>query len=625
MFRHIYLRLLFICLIFDFAYSSCFYGGTESCQFQCHCSNGEACISDGKNSGKCPDYCGNSEHFPWSGLGCQIGNVALHKYARQTGNAVRVAEYAVDGSTSGLLINENECSNPREDNQGLWWEVDLYDEYVISAVHIYASSFIPIISGIVVHILKQDRTQLYCGTTGSSENDEVTFVHCSTDIKGKYVRISYNPKILSHMYFCEVSVQGYKHVECEIYKKEYRYGPACLLFCHCQTQCDYITGKCPGMCMDGYRKDKDEICNDNCSGYWGEQCKIPCNCKSPCNVDFGVCNTECNEGFQGNNCQERICDSNYWGDHCEGIQPCNAGYWGVQCENICKCADENEICAQTTGLCSSGCHSSYMGETCHIKIAFNTDCSQNNITNSTCKDSCLSDYSHQHFEACDTCFSCTNEPILPFKLNIMSVLKVTNTSVTLRIKNEGKPKVEQYYILFNKTTDFLEVLHSKSETVLIENLSPNEYYMFSLYPVISTNYELITRLLVEQEVKTLPSNLSNTKRYNNTNKRDFNDTLMISLISLAVIIAFVIGVIVIVVLRRLKNKPSDAREQRYNNYQNDSPKTESIPDTKKRQKQRRPGLEEPDSDSSSTASESPSDTEVTYSDINEISNHEESK
>ena len=630
---HLWLFVIYSVLAFVSPF--CFYGGTDSCQFQCHCRDDEACIAEGENSGSCPESCGHTGSFKWSGLGCQTGNVALFKTARQTGKGVRTADYAVDGITSGTILDEAGCSLPEQDRHGLWWEVDLGDVYVISAIHLYPGQYVHILSGLEIFVQLEDLSFLLCGITGSSSGD-IKFIYCPPGTKGLRVKIMFDLEhlILDQMFFCEVSVQGYEYIECEVHNNEYRYGPACLQICHCQTQCDYITGECPRLCTDGYRKDNDEVCSENCSGYFGETCDILCNCKSPCEVSSGICNTECKDGFKGTDCQEVICDASHWGDHCIGIQPCNAGYWGIHCENICKCADINEVCSQTTGICSSGCHSSYIGKTCGIKIYLQTDCSQNDNTNSTCRQWCLYDDNHIQTEVCDLCFRCTNEPILPVDPTMMSIDRVTNTSVVLKLEDDDTTKnIMEHYLRYKTNTEIHEIVVPRSETLLIRNLLPNTNYVFSIYPVIAVNYTLITGM-IEKEIKTLhtysrekkddvlvlteSTTTMATDKTNdiiNNNKNVNMNLIIICSVSLVVLIIFVTGSIVIIKSCRLNEDTGH-----YVNEKRRTPTKKNDGENNKRKKRRRPQLEEPESGSSSTASDS-SDSERTYSEIIEDPNY----
>ena len=41
---------------------------------------------------------------------------------------------------------------------------------------------------------------------------------------------------------CEVDIHGYEFKECELEVGGSMYGSECLIPCHCDSQCDYITG-----------------------------------------------------------------------------------------------------------------------------------------------------------------------------------------------------------------------------------------------------------------------------------------------------------------------------------------------------------------------------------------------
>ena len=76
---------------------------------------------------------------------------------------------------------------------------------------------------------------------------------------------------------------------CGFYDGGYRWGEACVLNCHCEHQCDVITGACDGDCT---------------AGFWGRICH-PCRCldvSEVCNVTTGHCESGCDVRYMGAGC-----------------------------------------------------------------------------------------------------------------------------------------------------------------------------------------------------------------------------------------------------------------------------------------------------------------------------------
>ena len=121
--------------------------------------------------------------------------------------------------------------------------------------------------------------------------------------------------------------------------------------CHCEQQCDVITGACDGDCTSGWCK-VNTTCADTCtSGFWGVNCESDCNCAShnrACEGITGACDADCDSGYSGFNCQTE-CDDRHLGSNCvhechcdcdritgecDGF--CDSGYYGNSCQHECK-------------------------------------------------------------------------------------------------------------------------------------------------------------------------------------------------------------------------------------------------------------------------------------------------
>ena len=234
-------------------FGKCFYGGTTSCQFTCHCDNDDQCTREGDESGKCTNGCGVNSEWAWQGDVCQIGNVALGNTARlhrplQSG---RDAGLAVDGD-----ISPSTYSHAVRDGVRLYWYVDLSSVHAINVVMIYTvnSALRSTVSGVDVFVSENinPTDSDLCGTQTGSIQSVIT-ITCRVAMLGRYVRIKQQHNIITEMAFSEVAVIGYEYVECGEHDDDYRYGPGCLHHCNCQSQCHQITGRCQ-TCRPGWTK-----------------------------------------------------------------------------------------------------------------------------------------------------------------------------------------------------------------------------------------------------------------------------------------------------------------------------------------------------------------------------------
>ena len=296
-----------------------FTGGTDRRgSFACHCSPDVQCDDD---TGACPGWeCAVSGSFSWGNIACQTGNVAqLGGRSDQTGGGANIgALLCIDGNTNNA-ITSGSCCNPARIGGELSWSIDLGRGFVISYVTIYttAGTYRDTIRGVHVYV-SASRTPTdseLCGVQSGSIQSS-TIVRCATMI-GRYVTIRQPDVSMVHMMFCEVEVQGYQYHSCGFHDGDYRYGPACVQNCHCQHQCDVITGVCHGVCSSGWRKVNGACARTCSSGFWGVNCESDCHCAShnrACDGVTGACDADCDRGYSRSNCQ--TCDDRHWGSNC---------------------------------------------------------------------------------------------------------------------------------------------------------------------------------------------------------------------------------------------------------------------------------------------------------------------
>ena len=317
-----------------------FTGGTENGSFTCHCEPDVQCDDE---TGACPGgRCGKSASFYWYSTACQAGNVALVRgTADQTGDGDHEADRCIAGNINND-ITQGSCCNPRRADGELSWTVDLGGMFAIDYVTIYHTAddvYWDTMRPVEVYV-SADRTptdEELCGLHSGSISS-YTYVDCSYKI-GRYVTIRQPDVTIEEMMFCEVCVKGYEYYSCGFYDGDYRWGRACIPNCHCEHQCDVITGVCDGDCTAGWKKNFLSVCSRSCSpGSWGVNCEPDCQqgCENSCDVITGACDGDCNSGF-----------------------------WGADC-HPCRCLDVSEECNLATGHCESGCDDRYIGNGCNV-------------------------------------------------------------------------------------------------------------------------------------------------------------------------------------------------------------------------------------------------------------------
>ena len=386
--------VLIVLLLTSAADPYTFTGGTENGSFTCHCSPDVQCDDD---TGACPgDACAESGSFTWGGIACQTGNVALLRgTADQTGSSGhRRAGRCIDDET-GSDITGRSCCHQRHSLSDLSWSLDLRETFAISDVTINTTTGnkSKTISGVEVYVSSTDSNDSeLCGVQSESILGSIT-VRCATLI-GRYVIIRQQNMNIGEMMLCEIQVQGYQYHSCGFYDGDYRYGPGCVQNCHCEHQCDVITGVCNGDCASGWRK-VNGVCDSTCtSGFWGVNCESFCHCGShnrACDSVTGACDAECDSGYSGLTCQAE-CDDRHWGSdcllechcdcdsitgECDGL--CDPCYYGNRCQH--KCIHETRWTRD-----SSGCPDGFAGVSCNVElprmgnIILDPSWSSNNVT-----------------------------------------------------------------------------------------------------------------------------------------------------------------------------------------------------------------------------------------------------
>ena len=283
-------------------------GGTEGGSFTCHCDPDVQC--DGE-TGACPGgMCDTSGYYHWRGAACQRGNVALVRgRADQTGDGDYEADRCIDGEWFSSNITRRYCCNPRRADGELSWTVDLGGIFAVWSVWIYRAAndvYRDSIRGVEVY-LSASRTPTDDELCRDQSIYSFAIIAPINNRIGRYVTIRQPNVTIEEMMFCEVNVIGYEYYPCGFYDGDYRWGMACVENCHCEHQCDVITGVCGGECTAGWRKGYSRRCNESC----------------------------------------------------------DPGFGDVYCES-CRCLDVSEVCDVTTGHCESGCDVRYMGDGCDV-------------------------------------------------------------------------------------------------------------------------------------------------------------------------------------------------------------------------------------------------------------------
>ena len=270
----------------------CFQGTQSSCIFTCHCRDNQPC--DHIN-GSCPTGCDQTGVVPWKGESCQVGNVALSKNILSENYDI---SRCVDGDIETLCFQVT--SN---DSLTLMFK----RSFIVRSITVYAYNIAKqmILTPQDEHLDEVD-CEKYVSVPSPYE------VICSNS-RVKNIIISTNDET-SVLDVQEIVIEGYEYYQCKSNEEgESYYGPSCSQSCGCSIQCNYISGKCHGDCIDGFKK-MDGICR-RCDGKWGPNCENTCNCRTTnakCDPKTGSCSSGCKEGYGTISCNYKLPDLNLY-------------------------------------------------------------------------------------------------------------------------------------------------------------------------------------------------------------------------------------------------------------------------------------------------------------------------
>ena len=275
--------------------SQCVHGTTPACIFPCHCNH--SCASSSASAvDPCSSGCDESPLVPWSGAGCQRGNIALGKQAWHGPESTRNADVAgncVDDNIDEFDASSSTCCGLYR-TSNYTWEVSLGGDYVVEMVNFVR------LSSVSISFLNISVDNHLCKALSSWTSDHGA-IQCDTPVVGRNVHVSGRNR--ETRFACEIQVIGYQYYECKIYDDKYYYGPACLEECtNCAMQCDRIHGICDE-CLPGFSGHHCLLCD---SGYWGFGCLEQCNCADPneaCEHVSGQCTSSgCADWYMFMNC-----------------------------------------------------------------------------------------------------------------------------------------------------------------------------------------------------------------------------------------------------------------------------------------------------------------------------------
>ncbi|KAI0221423.1 hypothetical protein LSAT2_027240 [Lamellibrachia satsuma] len=277
----------------------CRFGSADDCIFPCHCRNSDTC---NKTTGHCEHGCQKyidswSGKAPFSGIGCQIGNLARGKFASQVGD-FKTSTGAKNAVNGDVTQDEAHCAHPLAAlrSESAWWQVDLGDVYVINSVIIvngYQTGGSNYLQNIYINIGNSSNVadHTWCG-------EQVKTVPARTNITipcegwGRHVSIrKYGDKRKDALLFCEVFVIGYMYWDC--------------------------TSACEGSCSPVIGCDKCQVgkkmpdCKQDCdAGTYGINCAESCgHCaagSASCDRVTGACSGGCQQWYGPNTCKAEI-------------------------------------------------------------------------------------------------------------------------------------------------------------------------------------------------------------------------------------------------------------------------------------------------------------------------------
>ena len=244
------------------------------------------------------------------------------------------------GDIRGDLLDST-CAHPTADprDSRSWWRVDLGRPHVILNITIFNRQDLHRnrIHNTSVYVTddpdpyKVRSDYEFCTHIGKDSNSPtVLHIVCHHFVKGRYVILKRT--VGGSMNFCELVLSGYRFYECPYGL----FGLGCKKECHCQDDCDKVTGNCPTFCETGWQKPD---CQRPCeSGTWG----VDCLTRSHCLDSAEICQTE-----------NDVCRTG-----------CADGWWDKNCARPCNCMNPYEVCNKFNGVCVSGCREGYAAPTC---------------------------------------------------------------------------------------------------------------------------------------------------------------------------------------------------------------------------------------------------------------------
>ena len=194
------------------------------------------------------------------------------------------ASNCVDGNVESDEMKHSCCGFNR------YWKVDLSKNYQIESIEIYKSLQQPdnLTANVLVEVSK-DLSRLQPCNYNAQNNDNFVRFACNSSVNGRYI-ILYPEKKNQKIHFCEIKVRIKAEV-CHPTEDQFFYGIECDRECHCEDQCNFVTGECSSKCETGY---DGKICTMCTRDKWGDYCMQSCSseCPTSCHVTSGVCLTQ---------------------------------------------------------------------------------------------------------------------------------------------------------------------------------------------------------------------------------------------------------------------------------------------------------------------------------------------
>ena len=518
----------------------CFHGGSSGCRYTCQCQNDVQC---NVTTGKCPVGCAIESGFLWRGLACQSGNVALRKIATQSGTISYVANLAVDGEHAVRTLASRTCSEAEINGKDLWWRIDLGRTYVIEEVNIYEEKHnSDSVLGAEVYVTDgwHFGADDLCGTASSHTiASDIFTVSCPTKTKGRYVRIQQQYK--DTLVMCEVSVIGYFYYECS---SGDRYGPGCLLKCHCSSKCDHITGACERDCEDGYCKSSvdKQICDRRCSsGELNSSSSTIVVSESTKSISFEISNTL--DEVHGYNIQYRIHkkDTEWKSKYISVSRRKRSTYSSVELswDDVYMNTEYEFNLTSFYGNTVDDVGSQTFLHTTHCGKYGSDD--YLNSCEHWCQ--CSKDRSKLCLLTCDSCSTCDNEPELPSNTDTqISFINIKKDEFTMMV-NSTNEHFNDYKVVLGDGVRRMDL--TKEQYYTFDHLSAGTTYLVHVDPLIKNKEEVILGFPLKNNVTTEKLTHQSTSL-----------VLIISVSAACVILALITIIIIVCCIKRRRSRQS---------------------------------------------------------------------